>query len=111
LIKVAQLIAKICQRPGDMVARYGGEEFIVILPSTHSNGALVVAESIQEAISGLAISHAKSEISEYVTLSLGIASLIPTPETSTEDLIAHADRALYAAKHKGRDRAIVYMRS
>jgi diguanylate cyclase (GGDEF)-like protein len=111
LIRVAQLIAKICQRPGDLVARYGGEEFAVILPSTHSNGGVVVAESIQKAISALAIPHAKSEISEYVTLSLGIASLIPTPEISTEDLIAHADRALYAAKHKGRDRAIVYMRS
>jgi two-component system, cell cycle response regulator len=47
-------------------------------------------------------------VSQYVTLSLGIASLIPTPETSTEDLIAHADRALYAAKHHGRNRAIVY---
>lgn len=111
LIQVAQLIAKICQRPGDMVARYGGEEFAVILPSTHSNGGVVVAESIQKAISSLAIPHAKSEISDYITLSLGIASLIPTPETSAEDLIAHADRALYSAKHKGRNRAIVYMRS
>ncbi|NJM27709.1 MAG: GGDEF domain-containing protein [Pseudanabaena sp. RU_4_16] len=109
LIQVAHVIAKIPQRTTDLVARYGGEEFVAILPNTSSDGALAVAKSIRRAIATLAIPHANSEVSQCVTLSLGIASLIPTPDKSTEDLLANADRALYAAKHEGRDRAIVYL--
>jgi diguanylate cyclase (GGDEF)-like protein len=56
----------------------------------------------------LAIPHFKSEVSNYVTLSLGVASLIPMAEISLEDLIAKADEALYTAKNQGRDRAIAY---
>jgi diguanylate cyclase (GGDEF)-like protein len=108
LIQVAQAIAKIPQRPTDLVARYGGEEFVTILSNTSAEGALIVAKSIRKAIADLGIPHFKSEVSNYITLSLGIASLIPTPDKSLEDLIANADRALYAAKRKGRDRAIAY---
>jgi diguanylate cyclase (GGDEF)-like protein len=111
LIQVAQSIAKVLQRPTDLVARYGGEEFVAILPNTSIEGALTVAEDIRKAISTLAIPHAKSEVSQYLTLSLGIASLIPSSDTKSEDLITSADLALYAAKHQGRDRSSICGRS
>ena len=104
LILVAQGIAGVIQRPGDLLARYGGEEFVVILLNTNTKGGLTVAKSIRTAIANLAIPHAKSEVSDFVTLSVGVASLIPTLESSAEDLIAKADEALYAAKNQGRDR-------
>ncbi|WP_019498291.1 diguanylate cyclase domain-containing protein [Pseudanabaena sp. PCC 6802] len=107
LLQVARAIAKVLQRPTDLVARYGGEEFAVILPNTSTDGASTVAESIRRAIATLTIPHADSAVSQHVTLSLGIASFIPTPDTSTENLIANADRALYAAKYQGRDRASI----
>ncbi|MGL4376157.1 MAG: diguanylate cyclase domain-containing protein, partial [Microcoleaceae cyanobacterium] len=106
LIRVAQAIAKTPQRTTDLVARYGGEEFVVVLPNTNAESALIVAEKIKSAIAFLKIPHAASQVSHYVTLSLGVASLIPSPENSPEALIAKADQALYIAKEKGRDRAI-----
>jgi diguanylate cyclase (GGDEF)-like protein/PAS domain S-box-containing protein len=106
LIQVAQTIAKIPQRATDLVARYGGEEFAIILPNTSSENALIVAEEIRKAIALLQIPHANSQVSDYVTLSLGIASIIPTLQNSSDDLIAQADQALYFAKAQGRDRAI-----
>jgi diguanylate cyclase (GGDEF)-like protein len=108
LIQVAQAIAKVPQRVVDLVARYGGEEFAVILPNTSIEGALLVAESIQEAIANLDIPHQNSMVSDRITLSMGVASLIPTTEQSLETLIAHADEALYAAKKQGRNQAIAY---
>ncbi|PZO44601.1 MAG: diguanylate cyclase [Pseudanabaena frigida] len=106
LIRVAQAIASVQQRPSDLVARYGGEEFVVILPNTYSDGALTFANAIQKSVANLAIPHEKSEVSEYVTLSLGIACLVPTSQTSADNLIAYADQSLYAAKEQGRNRAI-----
>ena len=106
LIKVAKAIAAVSQRPSDLVARYGGEEFVVVLPNTSAEGALVFATSIQKAVASLAIPHAKSDVNEYVTLSLGVACLIPTLQTNAERLIADADQSLYEAKEQGRNRAV-----
>jgi two-component system cell cycle response regulator len=108
LIRVAQEIAKVTQRPTDLVARYGGEEFAVILSNTNLEGALKVTAAIQTAIANLAIPHDNSDVSDLVTLSMGVASLIPTSERSSEDLISQADRAMYASKHQGRNQAIAY---
>lgn len=109
LIRVAQEIAKVPQRPTDLISRYGGEEFAAILSNTNMEGALQVAAAIQTAIANLAIPHDNSDISDRVTLSIGIASLIPTTELSLEILIANADEALYSAKNQGRNRAIAYV--
>jgi two-component system cell cycle response regulator len=109
LIRVAQEIAKVPQRPTDLVARYGGEEFAAILSNTNMQGALNVASAIQKAIAKLAIPHDNSDVSDLVTLSIGIASLIPTLERSPEDLISRADQAMYEAKNRGRNRAIAYL--
>jgi len=105
LIRVAKAIAQVPQRPTDLVARYGGEEFVVILSNTDTKGALKVAEAIQKAIADLAIPH-QTYINNHLTLSIGVASMIPTLDQSLEILISYADKALYAAKAQGRNRAI-----
>ncbi|GAB4523907.1 MAG: hypothetical protein Tsb0014_01920 [Pleurocapsa sp.] len=92
-----------------LVARYGGEEFAVILPSTDGNKALHVAENIKLSVNKLNIAHQKSPIDEFVTLSLGVFSVIPNPQSSPELLIACADKALYEAKAQGRNRANLFI--
>ncbi|MDP8965469.1 MAG: PleD family two-component system response regulator [Cyanobacteriota bacterium] len=106
LQQVAQAMKGAVKRPADLVARYGGEEFAVILPNTPGEGALTVAQQIRSLVRTLAVIHPQSSISEYVTLSVGVSCTIPTQQSSPEELIAAADRALYQAKDSGRDRAI-----
>src|SRR4028119_996274 len=106
LQQVAQAMKGAVKRPADLVARYGGEEFAVILPNTPGEGALTVAQQIRSLVRTLAVIHPQSSISEYVTLSVGVSCTIPTQQSSPEELIAAADRALYQAKGSGRDRAI-----
>jgi len=104
LIQVAQTAASQLKRPADLFARYGGEEFAVILPNTDMEGAIAVVEVIQQAIHQLNLPHESSKVSPNVTISLGIASLIPIQDISPEALIAIADENLYQAKQQGRDR-------
>ncbi|WP_199339082.1 MULTISPECIES: diguanylate cyclase domain-containing protein [Nostoc] len=104
LRRVASALKSVVQRPADLVARYGGEEFVVILPNTRHQGAIYIAQKILEAVRNLAIPHAKSSISNYVTVSIGFVSIVPNSKLSPEHLIEAADKALYTAKHQGRDR-------
>lgn len=104
LVRIAQAVQEAVCRPADLVARYGGEEFTVLLPNTDLEGAINVAQNIQQAIYDLAIPHAKSDVKAIVTVSLGITCLIPTLEVQPDTLVAYADRALYDAKLEGRDR-------
>jgi len=104
LIRVARAIEQSAMRSTDLVARYGGEEFAAILSNTHTEGAVVVARRIEEAIAGLEIPHATSDVSDRVTVSQGICSLIPTPDSSPDRLLHAADVALYKAKGGGRNR-------
>ncbi|MEH1914413.1 PleD family two-component system response regulator [Nostoc sp.] len=106
LQKIAQAIKDMIKRPGDLVARYGGEEFAVILPNTDTKGATHVADEICHAIRGLAIPHQNSQVSPYVTISVGFTTEIPQPDSDLEEMIATADRALYKAKAAGRDRFV-----
>ncbi len=105
---IAQAVEQTLHRPADFLARYGGEEFVVILPNTEINSAIIVAEEIRMAIANLEIPHQNSDISDIVTVSVGITSLIPSPKQKSEILIQQADIALYDAKQKGRNRAIVF---
>ena len=104
LQQVGRVLRQALKRPADLVARYGGEEFAAILPNTDARGAVFVAETIREGVQGLKISHARSLVNQYVTLSLGVASFVPTLNASPAKLIAQADEALYRAKAAGRDR-------
>ena len=106
LWEIAQIVKKSLQRECDFVARYGGEEFAVVLPNTDEQGAIAIAQTIQQAIHTLAIPHAQSEVSDLVSVSLGIASIVPLPESSWKALVDQADQALYEAKRQGRDRYI-----
>lgn len=105
---VAAAIASQAKRPGDLVARYGGEEIVILLPDTSSYGAASLAQTIRETVKALNIEHLASPISARLTLSLGVACLIPKIDGSPAKLIEAADLALYEAKKTGRDRAIVH---
>lgn len=103
LKQVAQAMDKAVMRPIDLVARYGGEEFAVILPKTDEQGAVIVAQRIQSAITQLHIPHARSDTHPFVTLSVGVSSTIPDKNHSWSDLVDAADRALYQSKEEGRN--------
>jgi len=107
LQKVAGAIRRVIKRPADLVARYGGEEFAVVLPNTNASGAVHLANAIHKEVQQLLIPHAKSSVSEYVTLSVGVSSTLPQKEFSPEVLIAVADKALYEAKDQGRNRVVM----
>jgi len=104
LREVASIIKINANRPADLVARYGGEEFTVILPNTDSEGAVEVAENIRLAIQKREIPHAASTVSKFVSLSLGVATVIPSHEITQKQFIVSADSALYKAKQNGRNR-------
>ncbi|MGY6529488.1 MAG: diguanylate cyclase [Cyanobacterium sp.] len=104
LKKVASIMDSIVKRSSDFLARYGGEEFAIILPNTPSPGAVIIANTIKEEVESAYLPHQKSEISQHITLSLGISTVIPSNRYSPEDLLNNADKALYQAKKNGRNR-------
>lgn len=110
LRQIAKAIHGTAKRPADLAARYGGEEFAVILPGITVDGAVQVARNIQAAVKALKLNHPNSEMSEYLTLSLGIATIVPHkfPGFLPESLLTAADKVLYQAKAEGRDRCCVH---
>ncbi len=106
LIKVAKAFGGALHRPVDFVARYGGEEFVALLPNTDLEGALSVSREVQTAIKELAIPHESSEVDPYVTVSLGVTSVIPTEQIQPTALVTMADNALYQAKRRGRNQIV-----
>ena len=104
LRRLARVFAESMKRPADLVARYGGEEFACILPDTSGEGAEWLASSLRQRVSGLAIPHAFSPAADHVTISAGAATIFPAPDQDAQELILHADQALYAAKADGRNR-------
>lgn len=103
LRQIATLLRTTLKRPADLVARYGGEEFAIILPDTSEAGAIQVAQKIQTNLQRQQIVHPSSSAAPWVTLSLGIATIVPHADMSFHDLIDCADRALYEAKSEGRN--------
>jgi len=100
---VAKTLGNTSQRAADFVARYGGEEFVVILPDTAIDPAVHVADKIRINIECLNIPHASSQVADHVTVSLGVAAVIPQANTSPAHLIETADKCLYEAKEGGRN--------
>ncbi|WP_462324721.1 diguanylate cyclase domain-containing protein [Desulfoplanes sp.] len=103
LREVAGAIKRSMRRAGDFVARYGGEEFAVVLPYVTHAEAMVLAERIQTNVGKLAIRHDASDVAEYVSLSLGVATSIPRQGTAGTTLLEAADKMLYGAKDTGRN--------
>lgn len=108
LRKVAFTLKEAVNRPGDMAARYGGEEFAIILPDTDQKGALEVAEKIRDRIEELEIPHIASKVKDIVTISVGAATIMPTPFLEPSVLISFADKALYQSKENGRNQVQLY---
>ena len=103
---IARTIAGYARRPADLAVRYGGEEFVLLLPGSDAAACQEVGERIREAIRALGLPHILNLPAKAVTVSLGGATGWPGSEGADDpaSLIAAADKALYAAKHGGRDR-------
>jgi len=101
--QVTQVIKQHAKRSCEIASRYGGEEFSIILTETNSDEAITLAQSIRSDIEQLSIPHSGSSIKPTVTLSLGVATLIPTREKSSDSIILLADKALYQSKENGRN--------
>jgi diguanylate cyclase (GGDEF)-like protein len=110
LIRIAEVLRDALLRPADMVARYGGEEFGCVLPGTDLGGAVQLAERMRAAVEALAIEFPKSdedfvdgEAPVHLTVSLGVASVVPENNAPARSLLEAADHALYQAKLAGRN--------
>ena len=100
LRRIGAFLNDTIRRSGEVVARYGGEEFAILLPGTDAGGAIHVAETLREGIERMTIPYGNGK---RVTASCGVAALTPSSDATPEQLVASADRALYAAKHSGRN--------
>jgi len=103
LQQVAQAISTHALRVTDLAARYGGEEFVLLFAETEADSAYLLAESIRAHIESLQLPHPKSPTSPWITVSIGVTTLHPTPTDNIEALFVAADRAMYVAKESGRN--------
>lgn len=104
LVALAWILKNGTQRSGDLVARYGGEEFAVLLPATDLAGARRVAEQMRTAVAATPVNSGEQAAPVRLTISVGVATLTPSADTHTQELVRRADEALYAAKDAGRNR-------
>jgi diguanylate cyclase (GGDEF)-like protein len=105
IAEVARVMADVVQRPSDLAARYGGEELAAILPETDEDGALKLAEIVRQKVVALALNHSGSD-HQIVTISGGVATIVPTESETPDALVKLADIALYAAKCEGRNKVV-----
>ncbi len=103
LKQVAAVLKTCINRDTDMLARYGGEEFGCILPVTDMEGAMSIAGLLRKSVEALAIPHTRSDTADYITISLGVASMVPMKDAPALTIIKSADSALYAAKMSTRN--------
>lgn len=107
LRQVAKAIRASCSRPSDLPARYGGEEFALVLPNTSPGGARLLAEKLRQTVAGMNIQHIAPTEGSSLTVSIGLATLVPPVGSHSRQLIQSADQGLYAAKHNGRNQVVV----
>lgn len=103
LREIASAIKGVIRRSTDFAARYGGEEFAAILPQTDHENALVIAEKMRAAVENLHLPHEYSDAAPFVSLSLGVATIVPDSTELKQSLIESADNCLYYAKERGRN--------
>lgn len=108
LRRVARLLEATIRRADEVAARYGGEEFVLLLPESSLDAALVVARRCHDTLQQAALPHPRSPTATTLTLSIGVASLVPQPGASADTLVQAADAALYRAKYGGRNRIEVF---
>lgn len=106
LKQVAAVLTQTIGRTGDLVARYGGEEFVFIAPGLDGEQARILAEKVCQTLAAFACPHVGSAFG-HVTASVGVASVVPSDETSPRALIKRSDDALYQAKASGRNQAVL----
>jgi len=106
LIAIAQCMKKQAKRDTDFVARFGGEEFVCLLPYIGKEAATNIAKELVKRVEDMKIEHPLSDVSKYVTISVGLATMVPDGNNSPTQLLDEADRALYSAKHSGRNRVV-----
>ena len=104
LIAVARILQDCMQRAGDTIARFGGEEFVALLPEADLEGAMKVAEQCRLEVEAAGLPHVASDVAAHVTVSIGVAAMVPLHNQSSMLLIEQADIGLYQAKQQGRNR-------
>jgi two-component system, chemotaxis family, response regulator WspR len=107
LRQVAKAIRASCSRPSDLPARYGGEEFALVLPNTSPGGARLLAEKLRQTVAGMNIPHMAPKEGSTLTVSIGLATVVPGVGSHSRQLIQSADQGLYAAKNNGRNQVAV----
>jgi len=103
LRKISNVLARTAKRPSDLVARYGGEEFAIVLYGADPNHARRIADEVRLDVASLRIPHKESVAGPYVSISVGVATTIPTLDAQPEQLLGVADQQLYDAKNNGRN--------
>lgn len=103
LRRIAILLGSISSRSGDLAARYGGEEFLLLFSVTDKDQALIQVQQLMELVRNIGVIHPKSTVSKHVTISVGVATMIPHLNDKLSDFISRADHALYTAKSNGRN--------
>lgn len=111
LISMAAACSRVIHRSGDLLARYGGEEFVVLLPDTPEAGAVHVAESLRRTVMEAPMPPGNDGEPLSLTVSVGVATMIPGPDDDPADLVRQADIALYSAKDRGRNQVMVFRAS
>jgi two-component system chemotaxis family response regulator WspR len=107
LRQVAKAIRASSSRPSDLPARYGGEEFALVLPNTSPGGARLLAEKLRQTVASMNIPHIAPNEGSNLTVSIGLATMVPPVGSHSRQLIQSADQGLYAAKHNGRNQVVV----
>jgi len=107
LVAIAQRMKKQLKRDTDFIARFGGEEFVCLLPYVEKKDSFNFAKELVQIVEDMKIPHPKSESSKYVTISVGLASVVPDEHNSPTRLLEQADKALYTAKRDGRNRVVI----
>jgi len=100
---LAKQFVSMIRRPADFVGRWGGEEFVIMLPRTELEGAHLHLEEIRKSVEDMQMSH-----NPFATISIGVASIVPTADSSIEAFFSQADKALYNAKNSGRNKVCVF---
>lgn len=106
LKRVAQLLATVAGRSRDLFARFGGEEFVMVLPETDTHNAVAVAEKCRQIVLDEMIPHRSSKLGAYLTISVGVSTVVPTIKDTVSSFIARVDWQLYQAKQQGRNRVV-----